>query len=88
MALVSYLRADNHGLSGVVSVVISTSSQPLPSAALLRLLRHQFGLSESALALGLRQAQQEQAPLPVVLWRFGLISLEQFDDLLSWQAQE
>jgi hypothetical protein len=24
----------------------------------------------------------------VVLWRFGLISLEQFDDLLSWQAQE
>jgi hypothetical protein len=24
----------------------------------------------------------------VVLWRFGLISLEQFDSLLSWQAQE
>jgi hypothetical protein len=36
----------------------------------------------------LRQSQQEQAPLPVVLWRFGLISLEQFDALLSWQAQE
>jgi len=51
----------------------------------VRLLRHQFGLSESALALGLRQAQQEQAPLPVVLWRFGLISLEQFDALLAWQ---
>lgn len=88
MALVSYLRADKHGLSGAVSVVISTSSQPPASAALLRLLRHQFGLSESALALGLRQAQQEQAPLPVVLWRYGLISLEQFDALLSWQAQK
>ena len=88
MALVSYLRADKHGLSGAASMVISTSSQPPPSAALLRLLRHQFGLSESALALGLRQGQQEQAPLPVVLWRFGLISLEQFDALLSWQAQE
>jgi hypothetical protein len=62
--------------------------QPPPSAALLRLLRDQVGLSESALALGLRQAQQEQAPLPVVLWRFGLISLEQFDALLSWQDQE
>ena len=88
MALASYLRAGKHGLSGAASMVISTSSQPPPSAALLRLLRHQFGLSESALALGLRQAQQEQAPLPVVLWRFGLISLEQFDALLSWQAQE
>ena len=88
MALASCLGADQHGLSGAASMVISTSSQPPPSAALLRLLRHQFGLSESALALGLRQSQQEQAPLPVVLWRFGLISLEQFDALLSWQAQE
>jgi hypothetical protein len=88
MALASCCAADQHGLNGQASMVISTSSQPPPSAALLRLLRHQFGLSESALALGLRQAQQEQAPLPVVLWRFGLISLEQFDALLSWQAQE
>jgi hypothetical protein len=24
--------------------------------------------------------------LPVVLWRFGLITLEQFDQVLSWQA--
>ena len=88
MALASCCAADQHGFLGQASMVISTSSQPPPSAALLRLLRHQFGLSESALALGLRQAQQEQAPLPVVLWRFGLISLEQFDALLSWQAQE
>jgi uncharacterized protein with PIN domain len=34
------------------------------------------------------RSQLEQAPLPVVLWRFGLISLEQFDALLTWQAQE
>jgi len=88
MALASCCAADQHGLLGQAIMVISTSSQPPPSEALMRLLRHQFGLSESALALGLRQAQLEQAPLPVVLWRFGLISLEQFDALLSWQAQE
>ena len=88
MALASCCAADQDGLSGAATMVISTSYQPPPSAALLRLLRNQFGLSESALALGLRQAQQEQAPLPVVLLRFGLISLEQFDALLSWQAQE
>jgi hypothetical protein len=45
-------------------------------------------MSENALALGLKQAQLEQAPLPVVLWRFGLISLEQLDQLLSWQAAQ
>ena len=67
--------------------VISTPPPPPPSQEMVRLLRHQFGLSESALELGLRQARQELAPLPVVLWRYGLISLEQFDTLIAWQDQ-
>ena len=66
-------------------MVISSSPQPPPPQALLRFLRQQMGLSESALALGIKQAAQEQAPLPVVLWRYGLISLEQFEQVLSWQ---
>ncbi|MFM8524172.1 MAG: DUF2949 domain-containing protein [Cyanobacteriota bacterium] len=69
-------------------MVISTSPQPPPSQALIDHLRQTLGLSEKALSLGLRQAQQEQAPLPVVLWRFGLISLAQLDDLLGWQDQQ
>lgn len=66
-------------------MVISTTPQPPPPSALVLHLRNQMGLSESALELGLRQAQLEQAPLPVVLWRYGLISLEQFSQLLDWQ---
>lgn len=66
-------------------MVISTVHQTPPPAALLRHLRHQVGLSEQALELGLKQADQEQAPLAVVLWRYGLISLEQFEALLAWQ---
>ncbi|MFQ6538123.1 MULTISPECIES: DUF2949 domain-containing protein [Aphanothece] len=66
-------------------MVLSSSPQSLPPQALLRYLRHQIGLSESALALGIKQSQQEQAPLPVVLWRYGLISLEQLEQVLSWQ---
>jgi len=69
-------------------MVISTSPQPAASAALLRHLRLRIGLSESALAMGQKQADLEQAPLPVVLWRFGLISLEQLDAVLSWQDQQ
>jgi len=68
-------------------MVISTSLQPSPSLPLVRYLRQQIGLGESALELGIKQAQQEQAPLPVVLWRFGLISLEQLDQVLAWQEQ-
>ena len=69
-------------------MVISTTPQPVPSAALLRYLRQHLALSENALALGIRQSQLEQAPLPVVLWRFGLISLEQFDTVLGWQETQ
>ncbi|MCP9832339.1 DUF2949 domain-containing protein [Synechococcus sp. HJ21-Hayes] len=65
-------------------MVISTSPQPPPSPALLRYLRQELAMSDSALGLGLKQAQLEQAPLPVVLWRFGLISLEQLDQVLVW----
>jgi hypothetical protein len=66
-------------------MVISSTPQPPPPAAMVLFLRNQLGLSESALELGIRQSQLEQAPLAVVLWRFGLISLEQYTQLLDWQ---
>jgi len=69
-------------------MVICSSPPPPPPAALLHHLRHQLGLSDNALQLGIRQSQLEQAPLPVVLWRFGLISLEQCEAVLSWQDQQ
>ena len=66
-------------------MVISNSRQPPPSSELMAFLRHQLGLSEGALDLGLRQASLEQAPLAAVLWRYGLINLDQLDQVLSWQ---
>jgi len=69
-------------------MVICTTPQPVPSGTLLSFLRHRLALSESALALGIRQSQLEQAPLPVVLWRYGLISLEQLDAVLGWQDSD
>ena len=66
-------------------MVISTSPQPAPHQELLRFLRSEVGLSDNAMGLGLKQAQLEQAPLPIVLWRYGLISLEQLDQVLLWQ---
>ncbi len=69
-------------------MVISSSPQPHPTEGLLRYLRQDLGLSDNAIELGLKQCQLEQAPLPAVLWRFGLISVEQLDQLWGWQAQQ
>ena len=70
-------------------MVISSDPQPKASAALLAYLQGKLRLSLSAINLGLRQAELEQAPLPVVLWSFGLLSLQGYQDVLDWQqAQE
>ena len=65
-------------------MVFSSDPQPQDSPKLLRFLREKLGLSENALQLGQRQAELEQARLPVVLWSFGLLTLTQYQQVLDW----
>ena len=65
-------------------MVFSSDAQPQPSPQLLQFLREQLGLSDNALKLGQRQAELEQAPLPIVLWSFGLLNLSQYQAVLDW----
>ena len=66
-------------------MVMSSQRQPPAPDALLQFLQRRLGLSPSALELGQRQAELEQAPLPIVLWSFGLLSLQQLEDVFDWQ---
>ena len=66
-------------------MVMSSQRQPSATDALLQFLQRRLGLSPSALELGQRQAELEQAPLPIVLWSFGLLSLQQLEDVFDWQ---
>ena len=69
-------------------MVMSSQRQPPATEALLQFLQRRLGLSPSALELGQRQAEQEQAPLPIVLWSFGLLSLQQLEDVFDWQNSQ
>ena len=70
-------------------MVVCSHPQPDPPEDLQRFLRRKLGLSANALNLGMRQAELEQAPLPIVLWSFGLLNLEQLEQVFDWQnAQE
>ena len=69
-------------------MVMSSQRQPPATDALLQFLQHRLGLSPSALELGQRQAELEQAPLPIVLWSFGLLSLQQLEDVFDWQNSQ
>ena len=65
--------------------MISSHKQPATSSQLLEYLQQKIGLSEKALNLGIRQADLEQAPLPIILWSFGLLSLVQYQQVLDWE---
>ena len=69
-------------------MVMSSQRQPPATDALLQFLQRRLGLSPSALELGQRQAELEQAPLPIVRWSFGLLNLQQLDDVFDWQNSQ
>ena len=69
-------------------MVMSSQRQPPATDALLQFLQRRLGLSPSALELGQRQAELEQAPLPIVLWSFELLSLQQLEDVFDWQNSQ
>ena len=69
-------------------MVLCSHRQPPPADSLLQFLQRRLGLSPSALELGQRQAELEQAPLPIVLWSFGLLSLNQLEEVFDWQHSQ
>ena len=69
-------------------MVMSSQRQPPATDALLQFLQRRLGLSPSAIELGLRQAELEQAPLPIVQWSFGLQSLSQLEQVFDRQNSQ
>lgn len=47
-------------------------------------LFHDLGLTKEAIELGLKHSRSENAPLPIVLWSFGLITGTQYQDIIKW----
>lgn len=52
---------------------------------LLKFLKDELLLPSDSIALGLRHLKQDQGPLPIILWQYGLISLEQLSKIFDWQ---
>ncbi|MGL5059645.1 MAG: DUF2949 domain-containing protein [Microcoleus sp.] len=51
---------------------------------LVNYLRGELAISNSAIAVALRHAEHDIAQLPVVLWQYGLVTLEQLDLIFDW----
>lgn len=53
-------------------------------AKLVQFLREELAIPAAAIALAERQQDYPSSHLPMVLWQYGLITLEQLDRVFDW----
>ncbi|HEY9813916.1 MAG TPA: DUF2949 domain-containing protein [Candidatus Sericytochromatia bacterium] len=51
---------------------------------LVRFLQEDLDISSSSMAIALKYVEQDPGPLPMILWRYGLVTLEQLDRIYDW----
>ena len=50
-------------------------------------LFNEIGLDESSIELGLKLSLKNKTPLPVLLWSYGMLTIEELDKLYSFLFQ-
>ena len=53
-------------------------------AKLLDYLRGELAISNSAIAVALRHSEQDASQPPMVLWQYGLVTLEALNLMFDW----
>ena len=51
---------------------------------LIRFLQEDLAISTQSMAIVLKQAEQNPGPLPMILWQYGLVTIEQLDRIYDW----
>jgi hypothetical protein len=51
---------------------------------LIQFLQEELSITPASIAVALRHIEHDPGPLPMVLWKYGLITLEQLDRIFDW----
>ena len=51
---------------------------------LIRWLQEELEIPGASIALALRQGEPSPTFLPMILWQYGLITLDQLDQIFDW----
>lgn len=54
------------------------------NANLIQFLQNDLAVSQDAINMALRHCEQDPGPLPMVLWQYGLITLDQLEQIYDW----
>ncbi len=50
-------------------------------------LKNEMGLDQSSIDLGIKLSKRDNAPLPILLWSYGILTIEELDKLYSFLFQ-
>ena len=51
-------------------------------------LNNELGLEESSIELGIKLSKKNNTPLPILLWSYGMLTIEELDKLYSFLFQK
>ena len=51
-------------------------------------LINEVGLNESSIELGIKLSIKNKTPLPILLWSYGMLTIEELDKLYSFLFQK
>ena len=54
------------------------------SKNLINFLANEIGLDETSIELGIKLSLKNNAPIPILLWSYGMITIEELDELYSF----
>ena len=54
---------------------------------IISFLTDEIGLNESAIELGLKLSIKNNTPLPILLWNYGILTIEELDEFYTFLFQ-
>ena len=58
------------------------------SREMINFLLNVVGLDESSIELGIKLSLKNNTPLPILLWSYGMLTIEELDKLYSFLFQK
>lgn len=57
---------------------------PTTYSKFIQFLEEDLAISSSSINMALRHSKQDAGPLPMVLWQYGLVTLDQLEKIFDW----
>ncbi|MGB3308176.1 MAG: DUF2949 domain-containing protein [Nodosilinea sp.] len=51
---------------------------------LIQFLQDDLAISTASIQVALKHSEQDPGPLPMILWQYGLVTLEQLEQIYDW----